>query len=88
MGRFQAVSMNGIRVPVLVVILVGAAATVVAERIQKAVEALSLKRKITVSIGIAKCTTHNMNRYELIQRADIALLKAKKAGKNLVLSAG
>lgn len=63
-------------------------ALVAAERIKAAVEMISLKRKVTVSIGIAKCTTHNTNRYELIQRADLALSNAKKTGKNLVHSAG
>ena len=56
-------------------------AKLIAERIQKAVEALPLKRKMTVSIGIAKCTNYNINRYELIQNADVALYNAKKAKK-------
>lgn len=60
----------------------------IAERIKKAVEGFSLKRKVTVSIGIGKCTTHNTNRYDLIKRADMALSKAKKEGKNLVHSFG
>lgn len=63
-------------------------AMLVADRIKKGVEEISLKRKMTISIGIAKCTTHNANRYELIQRADIALSKAKKAGKNMVYTMG
>jgi diguanylate cyclase (GGDEF)-like protein/PAS domain S-box-containing protein len=57
-------------------------AVTVAERIKSAVKALSLKRKVTVSIGIAKCTSHNTNRYEFIQSADAALSKAKREGKN------
>jgi diguanylate cyclase (GGDEF)-like protein/PAS domain S-box-containing protein len=65
-----------------------AEAMIAAKRIKTAVEAFTLKRKVTVSIGIAKCTTHNTNRYELIQRADIALSQAKKSGKNLVHSVG
>ncbi|MBF0484391.1 MAG: diguanylate cyclase [Candidatus Omnitrophica bacterium] len=61
-------------------------ANMVAERIKRSVDDISLKRKVTVSIGIAKCTEHNTNRYELIQSADIALSKAKQSGKNLVYS--
>ncbi|MBN1870597.1 MAG: diguanylate cyclase [Candidatus Omnitrophica bacterium] len=61
---------------------------IVAERIKRAVAALPLKREVTVSIGIAKCATSSTNRYDLIQRADIALSDAKKAGKNLVHAAG
>jgi PleD family two-component response regulator len=53
-----------------------------------AVAALSLKRKVTVSIGIAKCSAANTNRYDLIQRADVALSDAKKAGKNFVHTSG
>jgi diguanylate cyclase (GGDEF)-like protein/PAS domain S-box-containing protein len=60
-----------------------AQAIIVAARVKRAVETLTLRRKITVSIGLAKCTQHNTNRYELIQRADMALAKAKKEGKNL-----
>lgn len=63
-----------------------AEAKMVARRIRKAVEDISLKRKVTVSIGIAKCSTHETNRYDLIQNADMALLKAKRDGKNLVQS--
>ena len=59
-------------------------AMIVAERIKKSVEGLALKKKVTVSIGVAQCTTHNTNRYELIQRADTALSIAKKSGKNVV----
>ncbi|MFA5260910.1 MAG: diguanylate cyclase [Candidatus Omnitrophota bacterium] len=60
----------------------------VAGRIKGAVETLTLKRKVTVSIGISKCSTYDTNRYELIQRADIALSNAKKEGKNLVHCVG
>jgi diguanylate cyclase (GGDEF)-like protein/PAS domain S-box-containing protein len=63
-------------------------ARMVSERIKDAVEALSLKRAIFVSVGIAKCTTHNTGRYELIQSADIALAKAKKEKKNMSHSLG
>ena len=65
-----------------------AQAGIVAERIKRAVQGLSMKRKVTVSIGITQCKTHGTNRYELIQRADIALSLAKKEGKNLVHSLG
>ncbi len=63
-------------------------AKIVAARIRGTVAALSLKREVTVSIGVAQCTAHNTNRYELIQRADIELSKSKKAGKNMVHSHG
>jgi len=63
-------------------------ARIIAERIQGAVQALNMKRQTTVSIGIAQCTMHSINRYELIQRADMELSKAKNAGKNLVHSGG
>ncbi|MBF0532265.1 MAG: diguanylate cyclase [Candidatus Omnitrophica bacterium] len=62
-------------------------AAVVAERIQKGVAAMTLKQKMTVSIGVAQCTNHNTNRYELIQSADMALLTAKKTGKNSIVDA-
>ena len=61
-------------------------AMIIAERIKRCVDGLSLKRPVTVSIGIAQCKTHTMNRYEVIQRAGIALSKAKKEGKNLIRS--
>ena len=61
---------------------------IVAERVKNAVAGLSGKRPTTVSSGIAQCKTHNINRYELIQRAGFALAKAKKSGKNNVFSVG
>ena len=59
-------------------------ATIVAERIKKGIESIDLKRRVTISIGLARCANHNTCRYDLIQTADIALLNAKKEGKNLV----
>ena len=59
-------------------------AMIIAERIKDAVDFLALKRRVTVSIGITQCKTHTMNRYEIIQRAGIALSKAKQEGKNLI----
>lgn len=58
-------------------------AEIVAKKIIQAVGQLSLKRPVTISIGIAACKK-NMNRYNLVQKADVALYKAKKNGKNKV----
>jgi len=52
-------------------------AEIVAEKIRKKVEALSLKRKVTLSIGIGEYI-NNMNLHELIRNADTALYRAKK----------
>jgi len=52
-------------------------AEIVAEKIRKKVEDLSLKRKVTLSIGIGEYI-NNMNRHDLIRNADKALYRAKK----------
>jgi len=58
-------------------------AEIVAEKIRKEVEDLSLKREVTLSIGIGEYSL-NMSRRDLIFQADQALLKVKKEGKNKV----
>ena len=58
-------------------------AKIVAKKIIQAVGQLSLKRPVTISIGIAACKK-NMDRSDLVQKADVALYKAKKNGKNKV----
>jgi len=59
-------------------------AEIVAEKIRKRVEGLSLKRKVTLSIGVGRYAP-NMSCRDLILQADQALLKGKKEGKNKVL---
>ena len=58
-------------------------AEIVAEKIRMEVEDLSLKRKVTLSIGIGEYSL-NMSSRDLILQADRALLKVKKEGKNKV----
>ncbi len=55
----------------------------VAERIKAKAEELPLKRKMTLSIGVA-VLSGQMNRYDLILKADSALFKAKKKGRNCI----
>ena len=59
-------------------------AEIVAEKIRKNVEDLSLKRKVTLSIGVGRYAP-NMSCRDLILQADQALLKGKREGKNRVL---
>jgi len=59
-------------------------AEIVAEKIRKNVEGLSLKRKVTLSIGVGRYAP-NMSCRDLILQADQALLKGKREGKNRVL---
>ena len=54
-----------------------------AEKIRKAIAQMSAREPISVSIGVAQCTP-NTDRYELIQRADSHLYKAKRQGKNQI----
>ena len=55
-------------------------AEIVVEKIKKGIDRLQLKRKVTVSTGVAKYTD-NMNRYDLILQADAFLYEAKKEKK-------
>ena len=44
------------------------------------------KTHVTVSIGLAVCPTDALTREDLIQKADMALYRAKKGGRNKVVS--
>ncbi len=65
-----------------------AEACLVAERIRLAVAAISIALEngksvnVTVSVGIAESNAKESDEKELLQRADIALYAAKKAGRN------
>jgi len=52
-------------------------AKIVCEKIRQQVKELTLKRKVTVSIGSATYRP-SMNRYDLVQRADAMLYESKK----------
>ncbi len=58
-------------------------ARIAAEKIRQAVENTSFKMKVTVSMGIADYESR-LNQYEFILKADRALYKAKREGKNRV----
>jgi len=58
-------------------------ARIVAEKLREKVEGYSFKEKLSLSIGIAQYHPGS-NRYDLTQRADQALYKAKKMGKNRI----
>ena len=59
-------------------------ARVVAEKIRASIEHITLKQKVTVSIGCAKWVP-DLSRQELIVKADTALYKAKNNNKNTVI---
>lgn len=68
-------------------------AYLVAERIRKKVEenvfkAYDEKLKITISIGVAFYPKDSNTAEELIEKADEALYKAKRSGKNIVCMSG
>jgi len=56
-------------------------AKIVAEKLRHSVEKLKLKRKITLSIGLADYRKH-LTRFEFTMRADKALYEAKEQGRN------
>ena len=58
-------------------------AEIVAEKIKQKVGEFAFKRKITLSIGAATYSS-NLDRFELMLKADTALYDAKKHGKNRV----
>ncbi|WP_432210157.1 GGDEF domain-containing protein [Marinobacter alkaliphilus] len=62
-------------------------AMVVAENVRKAVETAHFEvcRSVTISLGVAEFTPHDTAQ-SLVKRADEALYKAKKAGRNRVLA--
>ena len=53
----------------------------IAEKIKQAVSGLKLKRKVTISMGIATCH-QNSNVHDFILKTDQALYQAKKEGKD------
>ena len=62
-------------------------ARLAAERVRKAIESLSLfdgRDPLTVSIGVAEFPRDAREPEELIEKADMALYKAKREGKNRV----
>jgi len=58
-------------------------ARIVAEKLREKVEACPFKEKLSLSIGIAQYRPDS-NHYDLTLRADQALYKAKKEGKNKI----
>lgn len=62
------------------------AATVLAERLRRAVEATPwARRAITVSVGATTCTTGKTGATEIVSQADKALYRAKHLGRNRVV---
>ena len=53
---------------------------VIAEKIKNAVSSLTLKRTVTISMGIATCRK-DINVHDFILKTDQALYQAKKEGK-------
>ena len=69
-----------------VVILPGTGAEqthIAAEKIKKSVEALALKQKMSLSIGISSYK-NQWGRLDFISRADEALYQAKRGGKHRI----
>ncbi|MGB4704924.1 MAG: diguanylate cyclase [Candidatus Saccharicenans sp.] len=48
----------------------------------------SIIKNITISAGVASCPDHGLSWQEVIQAADLALLRAKKEGRDRVVVAG
>ena len=59
-------------------------AQVVGEKIIRALKDIKFKSKVSLSVGVAECSDNISSRHDLIMRADQALYKAKKQGKNRV----
>jgi diguanylate cyclase (GGDEF)-like protein len=60
-------------------------AAAIAERVRQRIERTEFpKRRVTVSIGIASCTTEINTARDLVSAADIALYEAKNHGRNNV----
>jgi diguanylate cyclase (GGDEF)-like protein len=66
----------------------GAQAVLVAEKLRAAVRALDVGRPLTVSVGVAVFPDHADDGDGLIGAADRALLAAKRAGRDRVISSG
>jgi diguanylate cyclase (GGDEF)-like protein len=54
-------------------------------RIELAKHQLSDGRTVTVSIGVASCGEKTATFQNLVEKADAALYRAKRSGKNLVV---
>jgi diguanylate cyclase (GGDEF)-like protein len=71
-----------------------AGAFAVAERIRQGVEALRIEgphaphAAKTISVGVATFPDHAASSLRLLESADAAMYRAKRAGKNRVASAG
>ncbi len=66
-------------------------ATLCAERCRSSIEALNLEsvgvdRKITASVGVAQTIPSERSSIDLVDRADAALLLAKKSGRNCTVT--
>lgn len=57
----------------------------VAKKLQEKIDKLSQNRKVTISLGVVQWAK-GMDRFDLIQKADVALYEAKKQGKNRIVS--
>ncbi len=61
----------------------------VADKLRQAIERCKFEevadRNITFSIGVAQCSGSGKSKEDIIERADEALYKAKRTGKNKVL---
>lgn len=62
-----------------------------AEKIRQTIEKIEFiykkeKVKVTVSIGVSQVTSEDKNQQQVFERADIALYRAKEAGRNKVVS--
>ena len=60
-----------------------------AERLRQHIETVTFKKvgKLTVSIGMAQALPEHESRRQLLERADIAMYKAKQSGRNRVEAA-
>lgn len=60
-------------------------AEIIAQKLKNALTQQRFRKKVTISIGIAKCGT-DMSRRDLIMKADQALYQSKRGGRNRICS--